>query len=51
MDKKIKKIITETKGLEKKEKSLLKEDKIHDKVIDKAKAVVKHPSKKKHHSS
>lgn len=31
----------DTKGLEKKEKSLLKEDKKHDKIVDKAKAKMK----------
>ena len=41
MDKRIKKIIGETKNLEKKEKSLLKEDKKHDKVIDRAKKKMK----------
>lgn len=41
MDKKIKKLMSATKGLEKKEKSLLKEDKKHDKLIDKAKAKMK----------
>ena len=51
MDKKIKGLIKSTKGLEKKETSLLKEDKVRDKVVDKAKAIVKHPSKKKHHKS
>lgn len=37
MDKKIKKLIGKTKQLEKGEKSLLKEDKKHDKTIAKAK--------------
>jgi hypothetical protein len=38
MDKKIKKLIGKTKSLEKGEKALLKEDKVHDREIDKAKA-------------
>ena len=42
MDKKIKKIIGETKKVVKDEKSLLKMDKKHDKTIDKAKKVLKH---------
>lgn len=37
MDKKIRKIIKDTKKIERQEKSLLKEDKKHDKVIIKAK--------------
>lgn len=37
MDKKIKKIIKDTKKLEGREKTLLKEDKRHDKIVDKAK--------------
>jgi len=37
MDKKIKKLIKDTKKVEHEEKSLLKEDKKHDKIIDKAK--------------
>jgi hypothetical protein len=37
MDKKIKKLQKDTKKLAKQEASLLKEDKKHDKVIDKAK--------------
>lgn len=37
MDKKIKSLQKDTKKLVKKEASLLKEDKKHDKVIDKAK--------------
>ncbi len=41
MDKKIKKIISKEKGLEKSTKSLLKEDIKHDKMIDKAKKIVK----------
>lgn len=41
MDKKIKKLIGKTKSLEKGEKSLLKEDKIHDRVIDKARMKLK----------
>lgn len=41
MDKKIKKIIHETKELEHKEKSLLKLDKKHDKAVDKAKKKLK----------
>jgi hypothetical protein len=41
MDKKIKSLITKTKGIEKSEKSLLKEDKKHDKVINKAKKKMK----------
>lgn len=44
MDKKIKKLISKTKNLEKSEKSLLKEDIRHDRVIDKAKKVVKSSS-------
>jgi len=45
MDKKIKAIIGETKEVVKKEKGLLKEDKKHDKVIAKAKKVVKKKGK------
>jgi len=41
MDKKIKKLQTATGKLVKQEASLLKEDKKHDKVIDKAKAKMK----------
>lgn len=41
MDKQIKKLKTATKGLIKKEESLLKQDKKHDKVIDKAKMKMK----------
>jgi len=41
MDKKIKKIISKTEKLEHAEKSLLKEDKKHDKIVDKAKKIVK----------
>ena len=41
MDKKIKKIISQEKDLEKKTKSLLKEDKKHDKVIAKAEKKIK----------
>lgn len=37
MDKKIKKLMKDTKHVEKEEKSLLKADKKHDKIIDKAK--------------
>lgn len=43
MDKKIKHLQKTTKKLEKEEKSLLREDKKHDKIIDKA----KHKLKKK----
>lgn len=41
MDKKIKKIIRGTEKLEHQEKSLLKMDKKHDKVVDRAKKVLK----------
>ena len=41
MDKKIKKIQTATNVLVKQEKDLLKADKKNDKVVDKAKAIVK----------
>jgi hypothetical protein len=41
MDKKIKKLIDKTRNIERSEKSLLKEDKKHDKVIDKAKKKMK----------
>ena len=41
MDKKIKKIIKKEKGLEKSTKSLLKEDKKHDKVVERAEKIVK----------
>ena len=41
MDKKIKKIITKERDLERNTKSLLKEDKVHDKLIDKAKKKMK----------
>ena len=41
MDKQIKKLKTATKSLVKKEESLLKQDKKHDKIIDKAKAKMK----------
>lgn len=41
MDKKIKALQKDTKKLEKKEMALLKEDKKHDKIIDKAKAKMK----------
>jgi hypothetical protein len=37
MDKKIKKLQKDTSKIVKQEKSLLKEDKKHDKIIDKAK--------------
>ena len=41
MDKKIKSLMKDTKKIEKKEKSLLKEDKSHDMIIDKAKKKMK----------
>ena len=41
MDKKIKKIISKEKGLEKSTKSLLKEDKKHDRTIEKAEKIIK----------
>jgi len=41
MDKKIKSLQKDTKKLEKKEASLLREDKKHDKLIDKAKKKMK----------
>lgn len=41
MDKKIKKLITKTKGLEKSEKDLLKVDEKQDKIVDKAKKKMK----------
>jgi hypothetical protein len=41
MDKKIKSLEKGTKALLKKESALLKEDKTHDKVIDKAKKMIK----------
>lgn len=41
MDKKIKSLEKETKKVLLKEKALLKEDKKHDKIIDKAKAKMK----------
>lgn len=41
MDKKIKKVIKGEKELVKKTKNLLKEDKRHDKIIDKAKKKMK----------
>lgn len=41
MDEKIKKIIKDTKGLEKKEKKLLKMDKKQDKIVEKAKKKLK----------
>jgi hypothetical protein len=41
MDKKIKKLQKDTKKIVKEESSLLKEDKRHDKVIDKAKKKMK----------
>ncbi len=41
MDKKIKKIMKDTKHVEKEEKSLLKMDKKNDKIVDKAKKKMK----------
>lgn len=41
MDKKIKSLIKDTKKLEGKEKKLLKADKVHDKIIEKAKNKLK----------
>jgi hypothetical protein len=41
MDKKIKKVLKEEKDVVKKTQSLLKEDKKHDKIIDKAKKKMK----------
>ena len=41
MDKKIKKIISKEKGLEKSTKSLLKEDKKHDKKLEKCDMMMK----------
>lgn len=41
MDKQIKALQRDTKKLEKKESALLKEDKRHDKIVDKAKMKMK----------
>ena len=45
MDKKIKALQKDTKGLMKKESSLLKEDKRHDRIIDNAKHKLKNKMK------
>ena len=41
MDKQIKKLMSKTKSLERDESRLLKQDKKHDKIIDKAKHKLK----------